>query len=208
MSRGAIFCVVIVVIVFGLVGVGIWWRASQGATLGGAEGAASSTDPTADVAQVPVGTLSQTYQDSTYRFSVNYPAGYTVQSVDDPDAGGTTILIQQNQGATLGQTGGIQIFVSPWSDSDTSITPDRIEQDIPDMTVNNPQEVDMAVNQGSTLGDGQSVGKGLAFESNNAAFGGASREVWFVFNGNLYQISTYLQYNDLLKAMLGTWKFF
>ena len=50
--------------------------------------------------------------------------------------------------------------------------------------------------------------KGVAFRSDNAAFDGDSREVWFVFKGNLFQISTYARLDPLLKAMFATWKFF
>jgi len=49
---------------------------------------------------------------------------------------------------------------------------------------------------------------GVAFRSDNPAFGGASREVWFVFHGNLYQISTYEHLDSLLQTMFSTWKFF
>ncbi len=43
--------------------------------------------------------------------------------------------------------------------------------------------------------------------SDNPAFAGASREVWFVFNTNLYQISTYTEFDELLKGLFGTWQF-
>jgi hypothetical protein len=48
---------------------------------------------------------------------------------------------------------------------------------------------------------------GLAFKSDNQAFDGASREVWFVFRGNLYQISTYAWLDPLLQAIFKTWQF-
>jgi hypothetical protein len=213
MSKGSIGVILSIVIV-ALLGAGIWWQLTYGpngprngqpfsfSTLGNifsgeVFGNASSTDAGSipNVAQVTFGGLSHTYQNPTYHFSINYPDGYTVSDVDDPTASGNTVLIQDN--STNGD-GGIQIFISSYTDPDTNITPDFIAANAPDVTVNDPQEVHMSAGGG----------KGLAFESNNAAFGGASREVWFIYNGNLYQISTYLQYGNLLQTMMGTWKFF
>ncbi len=214
MSKGTIIGVIISIIVVALLGAGIWWQVTYGpnglrngqpfsfATLGslfsgGMFGNASSTDASdvPNVPQVSFGNLNHMYQDSTYHFLINYPDGYTVSNVDDPTAGGNTVLIQDN---ATNDDGGIQIFISPYTDSDTDITPDFIAQNAPDVAVNDSQEVDMSAGGG----------KGLAFESNNAAFGGASREVWFIYHGNLYQISTYLQYGNLLQKIMGTWKFF
>ena len=213
MSKGTIIGIVISIVVLALLGAGIWWQLTYGPNgprngqsfsftdLGnifsdGAFGNASTTSAgtVTNIAQVSFGDLSHTYQNQSYHFSINYPNGYTVSNVNDPSAGGSTILIQDD--STNGDAG-IQIFISPYTDPDTDITPDFITQNAPDVTVNDPQVVAMSAGGG----------KGLAFESNNAAFGGASREVWFIYNGNLYQISTYLQYGNLLQAMMGTWKF-
>ena len=217
MSRGTVIGIFVAIIVICLLGAGVWWQVTYGpngpkngqpfsfAALGSLFGGglfntASSTDGTngtngaSNVAQVSYGSLIHTYQDPTYHFSINYPDGYTASNVDDSSAGGSTVLIQDD---STNDDGGIQIFISPYTDPDTDVTPDFITQNAPDVAVNDPQEVDMSAGGG----------KGLAFESNNAAFGGASREVWFIYNGNLYQISTYLQYGNLLQTMIGTWKF-
>src|SRR3990167_4703188 len=66
----------------------------------------------------------------------------------------------------------------------------------PDMVIKDAQEV--------SIGDKR---KGLAFGSDNAAFDGDSREVWFVFGGKLYQISAYMKHDDLLKGVFETWQF-
>jgi hypothetical protein len=51
------------------------------------------------------------------------------------------------------------------------------------------------------------VKSGLAFVSDNEAFGGRSREVWFVYDGYLYQISTYLGMDQLVQNVLASWTF-
>ena len=89
---------------------------------------------------------------------------------------------------------GFQIFISP-VDEDIVFTKERILQDIPDITVKDPQPV----NIGTT-------GQGIAFLSDNETFG-SSREVWFTFNGYLYQISTYESLDNLLQTMFQTWEF-
>ncbi|KND51633.1 MAG: hypothetical protein ABA06_00030 [Parcubacteria bacterium C7867-001] len=134
-------------------------------------------------------TLSAVYTNSTYHFSVSVPEGFTSQELQDPENGQTVVL----QGAS---GDGIQIVIQPFGEDLHVLTEERIRHDIPDMSVKNAQPV--------TVGTDYT---GLAFLSDNAAFGGASREVWFVFRGTLYQISTYERLDGLLKAMFATWKF-
>ncbi|HVV39014.1 MAG TPA: hypothetical protein VHD31_01685 [Candidatus Paceibacterota bacterium] len=146
--------------------------------------------------QVPytVPTLSKEYYNSSHNFSLNMPADFTAQEISgDPDGTPYTIVLQDQS------SNGIQIAISPF-DEDTgggyTLTQARIQQDVPDMQIMEPQVVEVGNNY-----------KGLAFKSNNEAFGGASREVWFVFRGNLYQISTYERLDNLLKGIFQTWQF-
>jgi|SRR3989344_502537 len=135
---------------------------------------------------------TQTYSDETYHFSFNYPEGFTVTAVSDMGGeGGKTILLESDDKKV-----GIQILISPYG-SDVDITEAMIESDIPDMRVSDPQTVEIGSSR-----------KGLAFMSNNPAFSGASREVWFTSGGYLYQISTYAEFDELLKKLFGTWTFF
>jgi hypothetical protein len=90
---------------------------------------------------------------------------------------------------------GVQIVISSYG-SNADITADTIRQDIPSLAITGQQVLEVG-----------STGKGLAFMSNNPAFGDTSREVWFVFNKNLYQISTYAAYDAFLKGLFGTWQF-
>ena len=104
------------------------------------------------------------------------------------------VLSRDDQG---GRSDGVQIIVSPFSEDLHALTQDRIHQDVPDMKISEPQPVEIGANY-----------TGLAFKSDNDAFNGASREVWFVLRGNLYQISTYDRLDPLLKKIFATWKFF
>ena len=133
--------------------------------------------------------LTETYTNERFGFSFKYPLGFTIGSVDQPD--GSTLVIVQNNKAE-----GFQISIQPIDEDIQALTVERIRQDLPDIMIQNPQDV--------ILGE---HGKGVAFMSDDPTFDGKSREVWFVFNKTLYQIRTYERYDPLLQAVLSTWEF-
>ena len=135
--------------------------------------------------------LTKEYTNNTYRFSLSMPEDFSAQELPATDSGGMTVVLQDSKG------NGIQILVTPYPDDLRSLTADDVRADIPDMKVTDEQSVEIGPDN-----------TGVAFKSDNDAFGGASREVWFVFRGNLYQISTYARLDSLLQTMFGTWKFF
>lgn len=151
-------------------------------------------DSGVEVLASPPDNLSLFYKDDTYKFSFNYPSGFTitepVTALESSDVIQDALLIQDESGD------GFQIIISSFTEPTDVLTPERVRADIPDLKIEAVQEV--------LLGNG---GKGLAFKSNNDSFGGSSREVWFVFDGSLYQISTYIRNDPLLQAVLGTWEF-
>ncbi|MBI5457878.1 hypothetical protein HY971_04110 [Candidatus Kaiserbacteria bacterium] len=135
--------------------------------------------------------LTKNYKNDTYRFSLSMSEDFSAQELPLDESGAHTILLQNAKGE------GIQILVTPNQGTEKTLTTNDVRASIPDMKVTDEQAVEI----GSDY-------TGVAFLSNNDAFGGASREVWFYFRGNLYQISTYARLDPLLKAMFGTWKFF
>lgn len=186
MSRASILPILAALILVVVLGAWLYWGAKPPAAapaIGGAGDTASTT------AQTPVPALDQSYSDSEFNFSFSYPSGYQVAENQDPASGGKAVLIQDQSGD------GIQVLITP-DPSDTDITPAEIQIDVPDMTVTNPQPIN--------LGTGAI---GTAFQSNNPSFNGDSREAWFVYEGNLYQVSTYATDDNLLRAIFATWKF-
>jgi hypothetical protein len=135
--------------------------------------------------------LEDNYQSAAYGFSLRMPEGFTAAELPEDESGGTAIVMQDSKG------NGIQIYVTPFAGSGCTLTADMIMRDIPDMEISRTQDVE--------VGDDC---RGVAFLSNNDAFSGASRDVWFAFRGHLYQISTYQRLDNLLQAMFATWKFF
>ena len=148
---------------------------------------------------VSADSLTQTYTDSTYGFTFKYPKGYTATSVPNQDSSGATILVQSAEQGGASSPSGFEIIISPFGEEMSVLTVDRIKQDLPDMTINSPQDV--------VLGDGPSAGKGVAFLSDSPDFNGNSRNVWFIYKKNLYQITTYALDDPLLQAVLNTWQF-
>lgn len=132
---------------------------------------------------------TETYSYSEYGFSFKYPRDFTVGAIVGD--GHQTILVQN-----LTKKIGVQILITPFDGKDIDITPEIVQQDIPDIKINDAQEILIGENR-----------KGLAFLSDNKAFGGKSREVWFVYKGNLYQISTYAEFDEFLKGLFTTWQF-
>ena len=139
--------------------------------------------------------LGVRYTNDEHRFSFTTPDGYTVREAED------TILIENEEGE------GVQILITSLDEDIPILTEERVRSDIPDMLMTDVQTVE--------IGEDRS---GIAFKSNNEAFGcdvslacpegsGASREVWFVFNGMFYQISTYERLDALLKSIFATWEF-
>jgi len=131
--------------------------------------------------------LTSTYSHPDLGFSFMYPSDYKVSSFDSEK--GEAILIGD------GNSSGIQILISDYGD-EVDITEAMIKSDIPDLKMDQPQTVEIGLNR-----------KGLAFKSDNPEFGSNSREVWFVYKGMLYQISTYAEMDDMLKKIFSTWQF-
>lgn len=136
-----------------------------------------------------VPSLTKPYTSSRYGFSLNIPEDFKVR---ESDMNGSYTIVFENT-----KSEGIQIVISPYDKKGVKVlTKDMIQSAIPDMQITDDQVLDV----GSTY-------KGIAFKSDNDAFNGDSREVWFIFKDNLYQISTYSRFDGLLKAMFATWEF-
>lgn len=142
------------------------------------------------------GALSQTYIDETYGFSFNYPEGYNVSNLSDEN--GDIILVQKPASEK-----GFQVFISIFDEPAEELNPARVQTDLPNMAINNPEDVLIAKGQIPAL----------IFNSAEQILGD-TREVWFVWppeplpNGNeLYRVSAYADQDAFLGPILETWKF-
>lgn len=168
---------------------GVWWYASRPVI----------EAQKVDVPKVPeeyeLPSFGDTYINNQYRFSLALPEGFVAREMKGADVV-TVVLEEQAPSSEMGPAG-IQITITPLEEDILHLTKERIQTDIPDMQIEEVQPVE--------IGDGRS---GIAFKSDVPAFGGESREVWFVFDSNLYQISTYARFDALLQTLFTTWKFF
>lgn len=147
--------------------------------------------------QTILGEGYQKFTHPTYTFSVEYPDYLATEAFHEKD-NGETIVFQSQEGDFSTGSGqdktGFQIFITPFGE-DEVITRDRILEDIPFATVDEPQEV--------IIGDNI---RALLFWSEDPLIG-RTREVWFVHDSNLYEITTYAEFDSLLVQVLSSWRF-
>jgi hypothetical protein len=89
----------------------------------------------------------------------------------------------------------VQIVITPYGEDLHDLTSDLIEEDYPYLTIDDAQPVEIA--PGYT---------GLSFKSDEA-WGPGSPNVFFVYHGNLYQLTTYARLDSVLKSMIARWRF-
>ena len=128
--------------------------------------------------------MSETYTNPKYGFSFNYSKEFSASEFTDGEA--DIILVKDVTGD------GFQISITPFDESGP-ITKERILKDILDMSVGGGKEI--------------SVGGEKAFGFTNKDAAGETLEIWFVHNGNLYQISAFPSFSDKLEEIIKTWKF-
>jgi len=126
------------------------------------------------------------YKNITRGFTLNYPESLSFKEYDE--GGGTYTIVFEDEAGEKG----FQIFFTPYSED--TITESRILKDVPSGEFSEPTEV--------VLGDGTHA---LVFFSNGSF--GELREVWFVKDGFLYEVTTYKDLDTWLDEIMKTWKF-
>ncbi|HCB35198.1 MAG TPA: hypothetical protein DEP25_01000 [Candidatus Taylorbacteria bacterium] len=143
--------------------------------------------------ELSVAPLSETYEDPDFGFSLNYPSALALTQIPaDPESGAAETIIFEQAGAGLG----FQIAVSPFTEENADITPERIKVDIPDMVIFDPEDVNLGA-----------LGKGTTFLDGDAKASGANRQIWFAGNGYLFQITAVAAFDPVMQKILATWKF-
>lgn len=127
------------------------------------------------------------YTNKNHSFSLSHPKELDVKEYDE---GGNSETVTFQRGSDLY---GFQIFITPYKEKE--ITKERIAKDIPSQKVIEPVEV--------IIGSGV---RALSFLSTNS-FMGETREVWFIKDGFLYEVTTYKALDVWLAGILGTLKF-
>lgn len=128
------------------------------------------------------------YQNATYHVSFFYPEAFMVREQKMPGTA-LTIFFTHKQDATQH----FQLFIMPYAES--RITPERLKTDIPSGVAKDFQDIVI---------DG--VG-GVMFVGKDAKLG-ATREVWFIHHGFLYEFTSAQALDPFLQSILETWRFF
>jgi len=128
------------------------------------------------------------YENIDYGFSIEHPVELETEVVYEDN--GQTILFQKPN-----EQIGFQIFITEFDGKEEVLTSSRILEDLESAVIDNPQEV--------TIGDDI---RALIFWSSASGIG-KTREVWFIHNGFLYEITTYARLDSWLAQILSTMKF-
>ena len=133
--------------------------------------------------------LTEEYTSPDFGFSFRYPKDFSATELED-DAG-ATVLLQKS-----GEREGFQIYISEFDEAEP-LTGARILQDLPASEVIDPKDV--------LIGEGKAI-NAVIFLSTSPSFG-KTREVWFIREGFLYQVTTYEGQDDFIGPILETLRF-
>jgi len=126
------------------------------------------------------------YRSEFYRFEVFYPEDLTVQTHPETRSGVTLLF----KNADLSK--GFQVYITPYGGAD--ITERMIANDAPSGVVNN---------RSTTTLDGAQV---LTFNGSDPSLGD-TREVWFIKEGFLYEVTAPKALESWLVDILRSWIF-
>lgn len=132
------------------------------------------------------GVKGKEYKNTNGKFDLVYPESMEFKVYNEGNGSYTVLFEEKNSDKSF------QIFFTPYNDN--SITTSRLKMDIPSEDYTKPTEV--------VLANGT---RALIFYSNGPA--GELREVWFIKNGFLYEISTYKELDSWLGQIISTFKF-
>ena len=130
---------------------------------------------------------------------MEYPRHLTVDTFSEPNDSATLVFREEDKNKPEKERLGFQIFITPFGEEET-ITPERIQKDLPFAVVEDPQQV--IINPEASA---EEEIQALLFWSNDPDIG-RTREVWFTKNGYLYEITTYADLNEWLPLILSTWR--
>ena len=131
----------------------------------------------------PAGT--RLYENRHYLFSLTYPNNLSFKEFDEGNNSETITF----EDPVLGR--GFQIFITPYAED--HITTERFRRDIPSGEIKDQTEILIA------------GARGVIFFSRNAIMG-ATREVWFIRGGYLYEVTTYKDADAWLSQIMTTWR--
>lgn len=141
------------------------------------------------IREVSIPDNSNLFKSEKYGFSLEYPKELAIKEYEE-GGGSHTIIFQK-----IGELFGFQIFVTPYSKDE--ITEAQLTKDIRSGEIRRPTEI--------LIGKDGDI-RALIFETDSSIIG-ETREVWFINNGYLYEVTTYLEHDQWLSDILSTFEF-
>lgn len=129
---------------------------------------------------------SRIYKNERFAFSLFYPEEL-IAAEHYGQGGALTIAFQREGGAY-----GFQIFITPYEES--QITQEQFLQDVPTGVREEPVDIEV----GGVLAN--------KFFSEHLDLG-QTREIWFIKDNYLYEITTYRELDKWLQEIVQTWEF-
>lgn len=126
------------------------------------------------------------YRNGEYRFALFYPTELSVISYDE-GSGASSFTFMNSDSSE-----GFQVFVVPYGERQVSAA--RFKLDEPSGVLKEPIQV-VVDNSPATMFFGQ-----------NATMG-ETREVWFIKNGYLFEVTTYKALDQWLSEVMKSWEF-
>jgi hypothetical protein len=181
MNRTILIAVAVVI-----VALGGWllWRGHEG----GGGNAASTTPAVTPVVITETPGVEVQYLNTALKFSFGMPDGVYAQEF--PGTSGIVVRLHQADSSTH-----LAVFVTPSKTDPAVFTADTVTADAPGTSVTDAAAASMP--GGVTA---------LEFTSSSTAWGGPSRELWFAYNGNRYQVSVPLVDAKLLDFVRDSWQ--
>lgn len=149
----------------------------------------SSTRITAEVIaqkSAPPATHSKRYTNTKYAFSYSHTPQAKISEYDE--GGGAALIVHEN----FEKVRGFQIFIVPYTES--TISEERFLADVPSGV---RTEVE------NTTLDGIPAVTFVSFDPHI----GETREIWVIYNGHLYEITTFRGVGDWFRPIIQSWDF-
>ena len=147
----------------------------------------TSAEALADTSEAPPEGYVQ-YVNNKYRFSFYHSPEGKITEYDE-GGGAETIVLENFQ-----KVRGLQVFIVPYA-GDT-ISDQRFHDDVPSGVRKN---IEM-----TTIGAKQIPA--VTFQSEDALLG-PTREIWFIYEEHLYEITTFQGVKDWLTPIIQSWRF-
>ena len=135
---------------------------------------------------IPAGTKE--YSNADYHFSILYPKGVTALERTRASSKDPLFVVFQDPQTNQG----FQIYA--FSYPSPAITQARFNMDEPSGVLNSPQNVSVA------------GASGIMFLSHDSVIG-TIREIWFIHQGILYEITTAQSLDQWMQSIMQTWQF-